>query len=361
MNIGLFLSKGAGLGLWNNIGTLQRELSYYKNLAEDGNIVHIFSYKKDFKGEIHSNIIVHIVPLQFIPDRLVFLRQITIPLYFLLIGIKLDYIITNQAHSGGLIAAIASKIWGCKLLARCGYVYGKQKEIAKTNSLKATLRSFYEKCTFRLSTWCLIPTEDLCDWVTINYNITKSKIILFPNFVDLDLFKKYDTKRDIDILYVGRLEPVKRLNLILQASVNKKFKILFIGAGSLEDELLSFANNNNIDLNIIRKVENTELPKYYCRSKVFTLVSTWEGHPKSLIEAMACGCLPIGSNVPGINNIIRQSELLINNHFDLESRLSDVLNNYDKYSDQKLALLEFVTANYDFKLLYQKLKRILNA
>ena len=36
--------------------------------------------------------------------------------------------------------------------------------------------------------------------------------------------------------------------------------------------------------------------------------SLFEGHPKALIEAMACGTAVIGTNVDGIRNLIRHEE-----------------------------------------------------
>jgi glycosyltransferase involved in cell wall biosynthesis len=41
---------------------------------------------------------------------------------------------------------------------------------------------------------------------------------------------------------------------------------------------------------------------------VFILPSHFEGHPKTLIEAMACGLPVIGADTPGINNLIRHGE-----------------------------------------------------
>ena len=44
------------------------------------------------------------------------------------------------------------------------------------------------------------------------------------------------------------------------------------------------------------------------RASAFILPSKYEGHPKSLIEAMSCGLPCIGSNVVGIKEDIRHKE-----------------------------------------------------
>ena len=46
------------------------------------------------------------------------------------------------------------------------------------------------------------------------------------------------------------------------------------------------------------------LPEYINRAQAFILPSLYEGHPKSLIEAMACGVPVIGCRSPGIRSII---------------------------------------------------------
>src|SRR3546814_21078926 len=38
--------------------------------------------------------------------------------------------------------------------------------------------------------------------------------------------------------------------------------------------------------------------------RIFVLPSSYEGHPKTLLEAMACGAAVIGTDVPGIREVI---------------------------------------------------------
>ena len=46
----------------------------------------------------------------------------------------------------------------------------------------------------------------------------------------------------------------------------------------------------------------------YNKFEFYLIASHYEGNPKSLLEAMACGNVVIGSNVTGINNIIKHRE-----------------------------------------------------
>ena len=51
-------------------------------------------------------------------------------------------------------------------------------------------------------------------------------------------------------------------------------------------------------------IPNSELPGYINKAKAFVLPSIYEGHPKALIEAMACSIPVIGCDSPGIKEII---------------------------------------------------------
>ena len=49
---------------------------------------------------------------------------------------------------------------------------------------------------------------------------------------------------------------------------------------------------------------NNKLPELINKHEIFILVSNMEGNPKVLLEAMSCGIACIGSDIPGINQII---------------------------------------------------------
>tara|TARA_B100000809_G_scaffold208303_1_gene210920 strand:- start:1628 stop:2689 length:1062 start_codon:yes stop_codon:yes gene_type:complete len=54
-------------------------------------------------------------------------------------------------------------------------------------------------------------------------------------------------------------------------------------------------------------VDNSQLPGIYSQHKVFAQLSMSEGLPNALCEAMLCGCVPIGSNVNGIPEVIGET------------------------------------------------------
>jgi glycosyltransferase involved in cell wall biosynthesis len=103
---------------------------------------------------------------------------------------------------------------------------------------------------------------------------------------------------------VGRLAPVKNIFNLIEALSETGFTLDIYGDGQLREQLASKAKDLKIDLNFMGIVANDELPEILSRYHYFILPSLYEGMPKSLLEAMACGLVCIGTDVEGINEII---------------------------------------------------------
>ena len=65
------------------------------------------------------------------------------------------------------------------------------------------------------------------------------------------------------------------------------------------------------NLQIIESLKQDELKEYYYSSKVFCLFSLTEGMPNVLCEAMLCGCIPVGSAVNFIPEIIGNNGFIV--------------------------------------------------
>jgi glycosyltransferase involved in cell wall biosynthesis len=58
-------------------------------------------------------------------------------------------------------------------------------------------------------------------------------------------------------------------------------------------------------------VSNAELKDIYNKHEFYLQVSMSEGFPNAICEAMTCGCIPIGSNVGGIPDIVGDSGFIL--------------------------------------------------
>ena len=304
----LFSTYGSGLNDWQKVGSLHRELAVYKRLAEHGYQISLYTYDNSkqapnvgFEADIYTQ-----WPC-VLPKKLNWIYPVLLPFLRFKSGRKNDILITNQAH-GGWPAVWAAKFWKARVIARCGMVQGECSEVLGKTSKRTKKKIKREKWTFENADICLIPTEELKQWVVDHYKIDPNKIFVVPNYVDTEQFcPKLNTEKEYDIICIGRLVEKKRHKLLLEALTNSGLKVLIIGAGKLNDDLLDFANKNAVDLRIINRVEHKDLVDYLSKSRVFVNVSQWEGHPKAVIEAMACGCPIVVAAAPGISNLIEDT------------------------------------------------------
>jgi glycosyltransferase involved in cell wall biosynthesis len=85
-----------------------------------------------------------------------------------------------------------------------------------------------------------------------------------------------------------------------------------VGSGPSREDLRRQAEACGARVRFLGTRRNAELPAILAECAAFVLPSRVEGHPKALIEAMACGRAVVGSDVPGIRDVIvpRETGLL---------------------------------------------------
>lgn len=94
--------------------------------------------------------------------------------------------------------------------------------------------------------------------------------------------------------------------------------LLIIGEGSTKSDFIykNYLKELRETLKIDRKVilpgwiEKEELLKIYCSADLFILPSLREGMPNALLEALGCDIPCLGSNIPGIRDILHYEELM---------------------------------------------------
>ena len=83
-------------------------------------------------------------------------------------------------------------------------------------------------------------------------------------------------------------------------------------------ELITEGESIGLDIQFLGRLPNHRLPALYRSHPVYVICSKYEGNPKTLLEAMSCGCAVIGTNVPGIREVIEheKSGLLVEESVD---------------------------------------------
>lgn len=141
----------------------------------------------------------------------------------------------------------------------------------------------------------LIALSDfLAREVRVNHGIKPANVI--PVGIDTSLFKNATHRRDIDVLGVGSLIPLKQYSLFVDAIAYLKdyipnVKAVICGKGIEMDWLKLMAKEKNVEANITFKGElpHREVIKMMQRCKVFLHPSSYEGFGTVLSEALYGG------------------------------------------------------------------------
>nr|WP_239057271.1 glycosyltransferase family 4 protein [Desulfovibrio sp. JC010] len=120
---------------------------------------------------------------------------------------------------------------------------------------------------------------------------------------------KPETEQDkINILYAGKINRAKGVPWMLRNLAKLKhlpFHLHLVGGGSgpEKQECLELAAALGEKVTIHGILPHQELGKLMRRSQIFILPSFFEGLPLVLLEALACGCRVVTTDLPGVKEL----------------------------------------------------------
>jgi glycosyltransferase involved in cell wall biosynthesis len=306
-NLALFFSCGISLKTWHDIGMIDREAAIYNELSKYFKRIYFFTYGADddlnYKSHLADNITV--VPRKWIP-KIHFVSSLVysflLPIIHRRILKKVDILKTNQM-SAALGAIPAKLIYRKKLVARTGFVWSIFVATEHPKSLMKLLTRIIERIAYRLADAAITSSVTGFDYIERNYH--PKRHIFITNYVETEVFKPMDIpKKHGSICFVGSLSKQKNTRALLEAFIGLPYQLDIIGSGPLSTQLHEMVKNSRINASFLGNIPNHELPEFLNRHEAFILPSLWEGMPKTLLEAMACGLPVIGTNVTGINEVI---------------------------------------------------------
>ncbi len=134
-------------------------------------------------------------------------------------------------------------------------------------------------------------------------DIVGDNLVVIPNGVDTEKFKKKKTRRffkDFTVGYLGRLHMEKNVLSLIKACKRAEVNLVIAGKGIQYKKIKKMENERLKVLGFVR-----DPVEFYNAIDVFASPSYLEGHPYTVLEAMSCEKPIIVSNFGGEENVLK--------------------------------------------------------
>ncbi|MDP8263088.1 MAG: glycosyltransferase family 4 protein [Candidatus Ancaeobacter aquaticus] len=166
-------------------------------------------------------------------------------------------------------------------------------------------------------------SQSVREYLIQDLMVSPERIALIHNGIDFDHFKNTYTQEELQnirrsyglkensqvIGIIGRLSEIKGHPHLLNACAqlyehNKNIEVLIVGEGRIQGELMTLANDLQIDDIVHFKASEPDTRIPLGVTDIFVMPSLMEGFGLALLEAMAMGKAVVASRIGGITDII---------------------------------------------------------
>jgi len=185
----------------------------------------------------------------------------------------------------------------------------------------------------------------------IESGVPKEKIVYIPSlYIDLDIFKPMNLPKEYDLIFVGRLEPNKGIDLLLEAikilltTYNLQLTTLIVGDGLLVESLKFKVKSLKLENNIIfhgYAKDQKEIAELLNKSKILVMPSYNEGGPRVVVEAMACRVPVLATRVGIVPDLLKNAlggEIIDWDANDIAQKAQKILRNYEIYRNSGIEI-----------------------
>ena len=239
---------------------------------------------------------------------------------------------TDQMWGGDLAISIASHLREAGhrvgLIARGGYPWSRFIAWEQgPSSPFAAEAAAAEAELCRAADVVVGTTPRMLDDLQWRYTLGAERCMLVPNFIPDDARPDEPVRggafqappRDPNtILYAGRLAPQKRIDRLIDAVALLRASpssfilhpssfqphLTIIGEGPLEASLRAQAADRGIQATFLPRLPQPELLARMRRCAVYAQASAYEGHPKTVLEALACGTPTVVADAWGLSDVV---------------------------------------------------------
>lgn len=305
----LVLTRDGLLAHWDKSGSMEREAALYRAMAPQFASITFVSFggwsERRYREALGG---ANIVCNRFgLPEW----RYVKI-LPYLLWRFHFRRVIfkSNQVDGADLALSLARRLNG-RFVARSGYSYSDfLTRYHGEGSKEAEEAVALERECYRAADQGLVTTEAMRARILAYGGVDPDRLAVLPNYVETDRFRPMPEveKHPRRLFFLGRLMKQKNPYALLDAVAGLDVELLMAGDGPWREALEAHARKIGANVRFLGYQPSGALPRLMNESAALMLPSLYEGHPKALLEAMACGIPVIGGDAPGIREVIDDGE-----------------------------------------------------
>lgn len=202
------------------------------------------------------------------------------------------------------------------VIVTCHHTYWQQYTHIKAQFWKRIFLPF-ERRTYRLADKIICDCEDTKQVLIERYGIPVEKITVIHCAVDTGRFHFENLpKRVNNCLYIGRIAKRKGIDFLIRSMplVVRKIpdaQLLVGGKGELLKKMKSLVRQLDLESNVtfLGFVPDEQLNALYNQAQCVVVPSIFEGFGITVIESLAAGTRVVGTDVDGIREILRNSDM----------------------------------------------------
>jgi len=366
MHVILVFTYGISIKEWDDLGILSREVEIYKKMNKEHNVRFTFLTFGDHEDENYSHLIndLTIIPIYKYINKS---KTSLFNFFKTLLGVKKlinliekpTIIKTNQLN-GSWVAMMLKLYTKSPLYIRTGYNLFEFSVKDKKSMLKKTFYYLLTQISLLYSNYYSV-TSNADKLYLEKYFFTKN-ISVIPNWIaDLKL-NEFKNRYENKILSVGRLEPQKNFFSLIKGLSNSNIEIDIVGEGSEKKTLRKYADSLNVKLNLLGRLDYTELNQLYLNYRIFILPSGFEGNPKVVLEAISRGTLIIAKKNKNIAEVITNgvNGVLYENENEIIDKITYFLKNESEWCNLVNKAYDLIVENNSIEKIVESELNIFN-
>jgi len=191
--------------------------------------------------------------------------------------------------------------------------------------------------------------------------LIKKKFAIFPNSIIFNEYYNDNQEKDstITIISTRNFEKVYDVETLIKAlSIIKEkfsFNLILCGKGSHYNKIFKLIKENNLEKKIEYKghVSQKILKNYFNKSHIYISTSKRDGSSNSLLESMACGCIPIVTSYPSNKEWIEDGKngylFKISDEYNLAKKIIQCITDRDKWENYIMINKKIIRERANYK------------